>query len=81
MIYHNNRRKAVANRRRKRPAKKLSRKMKTKLIVLFGIIIVGLVVLIGRLMYIQYSDGEKYEKRVLYSHMTVLHFLFNVATL
>ncbi len=55
----------MANRRRKRPAKKLSRKMKTKLIVLFGIIIVGLVVLIGRLMFIQYSDGEKYEKRVL----------------
>ena len=56
----------MANRRRRRrPVKKLNRSMRTKLIVLFGVVIIGLSILIGRLMYIQYSSGDKYEKKVL----------------
>ncbi len=36
-----------------------------KSMVVFGIIVLLLVGLIGRLMYIEYSSGEKYEKKVL----------------
>lgn len=39
--------------------------MQKKLIVLFLLITVALTALIGRLMYIEYSQGEKYEKIVL----------------
>lgn len=50
--------------RRKRITKFLKR-MQKKLIVLFLLITVALTALIGRLMYIEYSQGEKYEKIVL----------------
>lgn len=39
--------------------------MRLKLFVLFSIIAVGMCGLIGRLMYIEYSSGDKYEKKVL----------------
>lgn len=39
--------------------------MQKKLIVLFLLITVALTALIGRLMYIEYSQGDKYEKIVL----------------
>ena len=50
--------------KRKRITKFLKR-MQKKLIVLFLLITVALTALIGRLMYIEYSQGEKYEKIVL----------------
>lgn len=53
------------SRRRKRPPKKFSRKMRAKLMTLFTGIMVLLCGLIGRLMYIEYTSGEKYEKKVL----------------
>jgi len=49
----------------KRPKLKLSRTMRKKLIVLFSLLTVLLCALIGRLMYINYTSGEKYEKKVL----------------
>ena len=49
----------------KKPIRKLSRGMRIKLIFLFSILIFLLCVLIGRLMYINYTSGEKYEKKVL----------------
>ena len=49
--------------KRKKPM--LSRKMRTKLMVLFSFIVLALVALIGRLMYINYTSGDKYEKKVL----------------
>ena len=52
-------------RRRKRPVRKLNRKMRAKLIVLFNVIVLALCGLIGRLMYIEHSSGDKYEKKVL----------------
>lgn len=52
-------------RRRKRPIRKLNRKMRAKLIVLFNAIVLVLCGLIGRLMYIEHSSGDKYEKKVL----------------
>lgn len=51
--------------RRRRPVQKLNRKMRTKLLVLFTVIMAGLCVMIGRLMYIEYTSGDKYEKKVL----------------
>ena len=49
----------------KKPKPKLSRGMRKKLIVLFTLLVVLLCALIGRLMYINYTSGEKYEKKVL----------------
>ena len=49
--------------KRKKPM--LSRQMRTKLMVLFSFIVLALVALIGRLMYINYTSGDKYEKKVL----------------
>ncbi len=49
----------------KKPIPKLSRGMRKKLIVLFSLLIICLCALIGRLMYINYTSGEKYEKKVL----------------
>ena len=52
-------------RRKKRPALKINRGMRLKLIVLFSAVIVLLCGLVVRLMYINYTSGEKYEKKVL----------------
>jgi len=49
----------------KKPILKLSRGMRKKLIVLFSLLTFCLCALIGRLMYINYTSGEKYEKKVL----------------
>ena len=49
----------------KKPKLKLSRGMRRKLIMLFSVLIICLCALIGRLMYINYTSGEKYEKKVL----------------
>ena len=49
----------------KKPKLKLSRAMRMKLIVLFSVLVILLCALIGRLMYINYTSGEKYEKKVL----------------
>ncbi len=51
--------------RKRRPPKKFSRKMRGKLMTLFSVIVLLLCGLIGRLMYIEYTSGEKYEKKVL----------------
>lgn len=50
---------------KKKPVRKLSREMRKKLIVLFALLLFCFCVLIGRLMFIQYTNGEKYEKKVL----------------
>lgn len=44
---------------------KFPKRMQKKLIVMFAVISVLLIGLIGRLMYIEYTSGEKYEKIVL----------------
>ena len=49
----------------KKQKPKLSRSMRGKLIVLFSVLVILLCALIGRLMYINYTSGEKYEKKVL----------------
>ena len=49
----------------KKTTRKLSRGMRKKLIVLFSLLTFCLCALIGRLMYINYTSGEKYEKKVL----------------
>lgn len=50
--------------RRKKP-KKLLRRMHNKLYIVFGVLCILFVGLIFRLMYIEYTSGEKYEKIVL----------------
>lgn len=51
--------------RKKRPLPKFSRSMRKKLMVLFTVVMLCLCALVGRLMYIGYTSGEKYEKKVL----------------
>ncbi len=51
--------------RRRKPLAKFPIKMKKKLMVTFLMITVLLIVLIGRIMYIEVKSGEKYEKIVL----------------
>lgn len=55
----------MASKKRKKPMTKFPRRMQKKLLVMFGIIALMLIGLIGRLMYIEYTSGEKYEKIVL----------------
>ena len=50
--------------RRKKP-KKLLRRMHNKLYIVFGVLCILFVALIFRLMYIEYTSGEKYEQIVL----------------
>lgn len=50
--------------RRKKP-KKLLRRMHNKLYIVFGVLCILFVALIFRLIYIEYTSGEKYEKIVL----------------
>ncbi|MDD6194467.1 MAG: penicillin-binding protein 2 [Lachnospiraceae bacterium] len=51
--------------RKRKPKKRLLKRMQNKLYFVFGVICVLFVVLIGRLMYIEYTSGDKYEKIVL----------------
>ncbi len=55
----------MAAQRTKRPVRKIGRKMKTKLFVLFLILVIVMLGLIGRLMYIEYTSGDTYTKKVL----------------
>ena len=55
----------MAGKRRRKPMTKFPRRMQKKLLVMFGLIALMLMGLIGRLMYIEYTSGEKYEKIVL----------------
>ncbi len=61
--------------RGQKPIKKLSNRMRKKLFQLFFLILIAVCVLIGRVIYIQMTDGDKYEKIVLsqqeYSSQTV----------
>lgn len=52
-------------RKKKKPLLKFPRMMQKKLIVMFGLIALMLFGLMGRLMYIERTSGEKYEKIVL----------------
>jgi len=51
--------------KRRKPWLKFPKRMQKKLIVMFSAIAVLLTGLIGRLMYIEYTSGDKYEKIVL----------------
>ena len=53
------------NRRRIKPNKKILKRMQFKLWFVFGVICILFVGLIGRVMYIQYTSGDRYEKIVL----------------
>lgn len=52
--------------RKKKPIqKKMNRKMRAKSLALFSVFILALCGLIGRLTWIEYTSGEKYQKKVL----------------
>lgn len=55
----------VRRQRKKKPTRRLLKRMHNKLYFVFGFICVLFVGLIVRLMYIEYTSGEKYEKIVL----------------
>lgn len=55
----------TTKRKRKKTVRKFTFSMRKKMMVLFSVLIACLCALIIRLMYINYSDGEKYEKKVL----------------
>lgn len=56
---------AGRKKRRKKPQIKFPRRMQKKLLVMFGMIALMLIGLIGRLMFIEHTSGERYEKIVL----------------
>lgn len=49
----------------KKPMLKFPKRMQKKMLVMFAVVAALLIGLIGRLMYIEYTSGEKYEKIVL----------------
>ena len=55
----------MAARKKRRMVPKLNRKMKKKLLLLFGIITCAFVGFVFRLMYIEYTSGDTYTKKVL----------------
>ena len=57
----------MVRKRKKEPKtnNKLSRRMQRRLTLFFGLICVLFVVLIAKLMYIEYTEGERYKKIVL----------------
>ena len=55
----------MAAKKRRKPWLKFPKRMQKKLVVMFSVIAVLLTGLIGRLMYIEYTSGDKYEKIVL----------------
>ena len=55
----------MAARKKRRMVPKLNRKMKKKLLLLFGIITCAFVGLVFRLMYIEYTSGDTYTNKVL----------------
>lgn len=52
-------------RRRRKKVKKFTRKMRTKLLLMFSVFTGTLIFLIGRIMCIEHESGEKYQKIVL----------------
>ena len=50
---------------RRKPQRKINQKMKEKLVILFGLVLLALVVLILRITFINATDGRKYKKQVL----------------
>ena len=55
----------MGKKKKEKPLTKFPKRMQKKLIVMFICITLFLGILIGRLMYIEYTSGEKYEKIVL----------------
>ncbi len=55
----------MAKRKRKKPPLKFPRRMQKKLVVMFGMVALLLIGLMGRLLYIEETSGERYEKIVL----------------
>ena len=55
----------MAGKKQKKIILKFPKRMQKKMIVMFTVISLLLIGLIGRLMYIEYTSGEKYEKIVL----------------
>ena len=51
--------------RRRKPRKKINHQMKGKLAGLFGAVLLALVCLLGRITYINATNGDKYKKLVL----------------
>lgn len=61
---------------------KVSKAYAEKMIVMFTVVAALMIGLIGRLMYIEYTSGEKYEKIVLAQQaMTARQFLIREVTL
>lgn len=54
-----------SRRKRIKPNKKILKRMQFKLWFVFGVVCILFVFLIGRVMYIQYTSGDRYEKIVL----------------
>ena len=51
--------------RRRKPRKKINHQMKGKLAGLFGAVLLALVCLLGRITYINATNGDKYKKQLL----------------
>lgn len=58
-------RKMVKKKKKTKKTFRITRKMQKKLTILFGLVLCALIGLIARLMYIEYTKGEQYQKKVL----------------
>ena len=52
----------MARRKKRKPEDRISRRMQGRLGLCFGVICILFVALIARLMYIERTSGEKYER-------------------
>ena len=52
-------------RNRRKPQPKINHQMREKLVGLFGVVLLALVCLLGRITYINATSGQKYKKQVL----------------
>ena len=55
----------IRRKRRRKPQQKINHKMRGKLAGLFGTVLLALVCLLGRITYINATNGDKYKKQVL----------------
>lgn len=51
--------------KKQKPIERFALHMRKKLFVMFAIVLIALFALIGRLAYIEYTSGDRYEKKVL----------------
>ena len=62
--------------RRTKKIKKFTNRMSSRLLFVFSVVLIFMTVLIGRIVYLNHTDGVRYEKKSFHSRLTqVLRYL------